>query len=132
KRRLTHPERSVGTRELRAREVQIERARLTEHTGASLAFANGLDGAPRAEMDEIDRRLRRRCELDRLGDGLYLGLDRSALWEVLDAGPPGGVQHRGPCGDDRVVLGMDRDQCASICGGSQQKRVVVTALDEPR
>src|SRR5256714_15400824 len=80
---LADPERSIGTIELRTREVQVERAGLAEHAGASLALANSLEGLPRAEMDEIDRRLRRRCEIDRLGDGLHLGLDRSALWEVL-------------------------------------------------
>src|SRR5438477_972563 len=132
KRRLTHPERGVGTRELRAREVQIERARLTEHSRPTLSFSKRVERRARAEVNEVDRGTASLGEVAGLPNGFHLGLDRPTVRKVLDTGPPGGVQRRGPCGYDRVVLGMDRDQCASICGRSQQERVVVTALDEPR
>ena len=49
---------------------------------------------------------------------------------MLDAGLARRVQLRGPRGDDRVVLGVHRDERPRVRGRSQQKRVVVTALDE--
>ena len=132
KRRLTDPERGVGAVELRAREVQIQRACLAEHARASLSLSKRVERRARAEVNEVDRGTRSLGELDGLPNGFHLGLDGPTLGKVLDAGPPRGVERRGPSGDDRVVLGMDRDQCAGTRGGSQQERVVVTALGESR
>src|SRR5438093_1954945 len=83
-------------------------------------------------MDEIDRRIRRRSELDRFGDGLHLGFDGAAFGEVLDTGASGRVQLGGACGHDLVVLGMDRDDRSRLSGRSEQQAVVLAPLHEPR
>src|SRR5207249_98576 len=81
-RRLADPERGVGPRELRARQIQIERPRLAEHADATtLALAKRVECWARAEMHQIDRRACLLGEVDGLAHGLHLGLDRATRRE---------------------------------------------------
>ena len=83
-------------------------------------------------MNEIDRGLRCRGEIDGLRNGLHLGFDWAALGEMLDARATGCMQRGGAGSNDRVILGVDRDKRIGLRCRPQQEAVVVAPLHEPR
>ena len=83
-------------------------------------------------MHEVHGGAGLRCELRRGADRDLLGFGGTALGEVPHRIVTGGVQVR--CGprDDRVILGMDRNEHPRLRGGAQEADVVRDPLVETR